>query len=348
MIEKGNLLVVDDTSASLKLLTDILKAQGYKVRSAISGELALNAAKHNPPELVLLDIRMPVMDGYEVCQRLKADPITSNIPVIFLSAASEVGDKIQGFSVGAVDYLTKPYQREELIARVHTHLELYRLRHQLEFLVEQRTSQLVESHRETIVTMTRAAAYKDEHTGAHVSRVSYYSEELARRLGMDKSFCDTIHYASPMHDVGKMAIPDAILNKPSEFDPAEWEIMKTHAVLGAKMLSGTSSPYLMMGAEIAAGHHERWDGSGYPLALKGEAIPLSARIMQICDVYDALRSERPYKKAYSHERSTEIILSGDGRTLPAHFDPAIFEVFKNCSAQFQEVFEAHQSSGEQV
>lgn len=345
MTVNGKILAVDDTSGSLKLLTDLLKDEGYEVRSAISGELALRAAAMSLPELVLLDIRMPGMDGYEVCRRLKAEPATHDVPVIFLSAASETGDKVQGFEVGAVDYVTKPYQREELLARVRTHLELHRLRNHLEDLVLQRTSQVLASHRETIVTMTRAASYKDEQTGAHVARVSFYSVELAQAMGMGAEFCDIIHYASPMHDVGKIAIPDAILGKPGKFDPHEWAIMKTHTSLGAKMLGGTDSPYLVMGAEIALGHHERWEGGGYPRGLEGEAIPLPARIMQICDVYDALRSKRPYKEALNHERSTEIIIAGDGRTLPSHFDPAVLESFKRCVGRFRDIFEAHNDEG---
>jgi putative two-component system response regulator len=339
MTDKGKILVVDDTPASLRLLTDLLKAEGYEVRSAISGELALCSAASEPPDLMLLDIRMPEMDGYEVCRRIKAMPETCDVPVIFVSAASETDEKVFGFKVGAVDYVTKPYQRDELLARVTTHLELNRLRHHLEELVVQRTNQLVSSHRETIVTMTRAASYKDEETGAHVARVSSYCVAIAEVMGMDTEFCELIRYASPMHDVGKIAIPDAILGKSDKFEPHEWAIMKTHTEVGAKMLSGTDSPYLVMGAEIAGNHHERWDGSGYPHGLKGEDIPLSARIMQICDIYDALRSKRPYKDAISHERSVEIIIVGDGRTLPSHFDPKVLDAFKSCQERFKEIFE---------
>ncbi len=347
MTGSGKILAVDDTHASLRLLTDILKAEDYEVRAAINGELALHSASVNRPDLVLLDIRMPLMDGFEVCRRLKANPATRDIPVIFLSAASETVDKVQGFEVGAVDYVTKPYQREELLARVRTHLELDRLRHHLEELIEVRTSQLIASHRETIMTMTRAAAFKDEATGTHVARVSIYALKLAEMLGMDKTFCETIHYASPMHDVGKIAIPDAILCKHSALDPHEWEIMKTHTTLGENMLGGTDSPYLIMGAKIAGGHHENWDGTGYPHGLKGEAIPLAARIMQICDIYDALRSRRPYKEPLSHEQSVKIIISGDGRTRPSHFDPVILEAFKRNSELFGDIFEAHKDSAEQ-
>ncbi|MDX8400849.1 MAG: response regulator [Gallionellaceae bacterium] len=295
----------------------------------------------NPPDLVLLDIRMPIMDGYEVCRRLKADPITQNVPVIFVSAASETEDKVHGFEIGAVDFVTKPYQRDELFARVRTHLELNRLHNHLEDLIVERTNQLTSSHRETIVTMTRAASFKDEETGSHIARISFYCVEISKELGMDAEFIDLIRYASPMHDVGKMAIPDAILHKPSGFEPEEWKIMQTHCAVGAKMLSGTNSPYLVMGAEIADSHHENWDGSGYPRGLKESEIPPSAKIVHICDIYDALRSPRCYKKAFSHERSIEIITTGDQRTLTSHFDPVVLNAFMRCSQRFQEIFESN-------
>lgn len=339
MIEKAKILAVDDTPASLKLLTDLLKLEGYRVHSAINGETALKLATTHPPDIVLLDIRMPVMDGYEVCRRLKANPATQNIPIIFVSAASETEDKVHGFELGAIDFITKPYQRNELFARVRTHLELNRLNHHLEELVVERTNQLLSSHRETIVTMTRAASFKDESTGCHIARISFYCTEISKELGMDAEFTDLIRYASPMHDIGKMAIPDAILHKPGGFEPEEWRIMQTHCEVGAKMLSGNNSPYLVMGAEIAAAHHENWDGSGYPYELKDNEIPLAARIVQICDIYDALRSPRAYKGALSHERSVEIITTGDQRTLPSHFDPAVLNIFKRCNERFREIFE---------
>jgi putative two-component system response regulator len=339
MTNKGRILAVDDTPDSLRLLTDLLTAEGYEVRSAISGALALHAAALNPPELILLDICMPEMDGYEVCRRLKADPTTREVPVIFVSAASETTEKVEGFTVGAVDFVTKPYQRDELLARVRTHIELSRLRNHLEELVLQRTDQLISSHREAIVTMTRAASYKDEETGSHISRISRYCVEISKELGMSAEFCDLIRYASPMHDVGKMSVPDAILQKHGGLEPEEWKIMQTHSEVGAKMLAGASSPYLVMGAEIAAAHHENWDGTGYPHGLMGNEIPLAARIVQICDVYDALRSSRSYKEAFSHERSVEIITIGDKRTFPSHFDPLVLDAFKRISERFHEIFE---------
>jgi putative two-component system response regulator len=207
-------------------------------------------------------------------------------------------------------------------------------------LVEERSRQVLTSYRQTIETLSRAAAYKDEITGTHVRRISYYAEDLALDLGMNAAFCDTIRYASQMHDIGKIAIPDAILLKTGPLTHDEWAIMQTHTTLGAQLLGQGDSPYLQMGAEIALHHHERWDGGGYPAGLKGQLIPISARIMNICDQYDALRSERPYKRALSHDAAVEVITAGDGRTLPGHFDPDVLAAFRRCAERFEEVFES--------
>jgi putative two-component system response regulator len=295
---------------------------------------------------------MPGMDGYEVARALKGDAATRAIPIVMVTALDDRDSRLRGLQAGAEEFVTKPVDRSELCVRVRNLLRLKALgdlladhNRVLDARVRERSGQLLGSYRETIATMTRAAAYKDEETGAHVERISFYTVELARVLGMDAEFCDTIHYASPMHDVGKIAIPDAILLKPGSFDAREWEIMKTHAALGAKLLRGADSPYLAMGAEIAGGHHERWVGGGYPEGLKGEAIPLPARIMQICDVYDALRSKRPYKPAFAHERALEVITTGDGRTLPSHFDPAVLGAFRSCAGRFRDIFEEHRDEG---
>jgi putative two-component system response regulator len=204
----------------------------------------------------------------------------------------------------------------------------------LEEQVATRTAQLADSYHETIFIMTAAAEHKDEDTGLHVIRISYYCRALAEYMGMDEVFCDRIFYASPMHDIGKIGIPDHILLKSGPFLQDEWEIMKTHATLGAKILSRGSSPYLLMGAEIAFNHHERWDGSGYPCNKRGEEIPLSARLMIIADQYDALRAKRPYKPAFSHDKAMRIITDGDGRTMPDHFDPNVLTAFIACSEIF--------------
>ena len=207
--------------------------------------------------------------------------------------------------------------------------------------VRESTADLRESYQETIFTMTRAAEHKDGDTGEHVQRISHYSRELARRLGQDEDFADKIFFASPMHDIGKLGIPDHVLLKPGDFTSDECEVMKEHTSMGAKILGNSKSVYLRMGAEIALNHHERWNGGGYPNGKRGEAIPLTARIMSICDIYDALRSKRPYKPAFDHPKAIDIITRGDGRTDPAHFDPAIFAAFTQNHQSFRDIFEAH-------
>ena len=348
----ARILVVDDEERNRRLLVAMLEADGYTATEAADGAQALDLARQSPPDIVLLDIMMPGMDGYEVARALKAAEATRSVPIVMVTALHDRDSRLRGLEAGAEEFVTKPVDRNELRIRVRN---LLRLKEFSDFLadhnrileaqVQERTRQLSSSYRETIVTMTRAASYKDEETGAHVARISFYTVELAQALGLDADFCDTIHYASPMHDVGKIAIPDAILGKPGTFEPQEWAIMKTHAALGGKLLRGTDSPYLVMGAEIADGHHERWDGGGYPLGLAGEAIPFSARIMNICDQYDALRSKRPYKPAFTHEKALEIITVGDGRTMPSHFDPAVLAAFKGCVGRFRNIFEAHQDEG---
>lgn len=346
--EKPLILVVDDTPDDLLMMNDLLSDK-YKVKIASGGERALQIAMSaSPPDLILLDIMMPGMDGYEVCRRLKREPKTTNIPVIFLTAKSEVEDEAEGLKLGAADYITKPISPHIVMARVANHLALKAmadfLRDKNDFLeleVAKRTREVQEVSLETIFTMTRAAEYRDEDTGAHVQRISYYSRDLARMLGHEQEFVDKIFFASPMHDIGKIGIPDHILLKPGGLTPDEWEIMKGHAAMGARILGNSKSPYLQMGAEIAQNHHERWDGGGYPNGKQGEAIPVAARIMNICDIYDALRSQRPYKPAFDHLKAVDIITRGDGRTQPEHFDPVILAAFKQNHLVFRDTFEAH-------
>jgi putative two-component system response regulator len=269
-----------------------------------------------------------------------------------VTALDDRDSRLRGLEAGAEEFVTKPVDRNELRIRVRN---LLRLKEFSDFLanhnrildaqVKERTAQLTSSYRETILTMTRAAEYRDDDTGAHVRRISFYCRELAEHLGTDGGFRDRIFYASPMHDVGKIGIPDHILLKPGGFTPEEWAIMQTHAAIGARMLEGSDSPYLQMGAQIARSHHERWDGGGYPDKLKGEAIPLAARFMQIADVYDALRSKRPYKPAFDHEKSVGIITQGDGRTMPSHFAPAVLDAFKGCIGRLRDIFESHMDKG---
>src|SRR5664280_1826156 len=346
-IRHGKVLIVDDQEDSVLLLERMLRGAGYvSVTSTTDpGEVSELHLK-NRYDLILLDLQMPGMDGFQVMESLKEIETGGYLPVLVITAQPD--HKMRALKAGAKDFVSKPFDLSEVLIRVYNmlevrllHKELHNYNDVLEQRVQERTADLQESYLETIFTMTRAAEYKDEDTGAHVQRISYYSRELARMLGLDEEFVDKIFFASPMHDIGKIGIPDHILLKPGGFTPDEWEVMKGHASMGAKILSNSKSPYLEMGAEIALNHHESWDGGGYPNGKRGEAIPLTARIMNICDIYDALRSKRPYKPAFDHLKTMDIITHGDGRTLPEHFDPVIFAAFKQNHQSFRDIFEAY-------
>ncbi len=351
-ILQGKILIVDDLAANVLLLERMLRGAGYTcVTSTTEACKVCELHLANRYDLILLDIQMPGMDGFEVMEALKKIGTDDYLPVLVITA--QPAHKMRALQAGAKDFIGKPFELNEVLARVHNMLEV-RLLHKelqadndvLEQRVLERTAEVRESHLETIFTMTRAAEHKDEDTGAHVQRISYYSRELARILGQSDEFVNTIFFASPMHDIGKIGIHDHVLLKPGGFTPEEWEIMKSHAAMGAKILGKSKSPYLRMGAEIALNHHERWDGSGYPGGKRGEAIPLAARIMNICDIYDALRSKRPYKLAFDHLRAVDIITNGDGRTQPGHFDPVIFAAFRETHEIFRDIYAAHAEAGD--
>lgn len=344
--ESATILIVDDEPRNVRLLEASLHPEGYLTRTASSGEEALYSIEKQAPDLILLDIMMPGMTGYQVAGALKANAATANIPIIMVTAQTDRGARLAGLNAGAEEFLTKPIDRAELWVRVRN---LLRLKEYGDFLanhnrilneqVSMRTAQLEEAYRDTVFTLVRAAERKDEVTGHHVRRISHYCQVLAEAMALPADFSTAIFHASPMHDIGKIGIPDHVLLKPGELSPDEWQIMKTHCALGASILSSGTSPYTQMGAQIALNHHERWDGSGYPAGLKGEAIPLAARIMQICDIYDALRSPRPYKQAIEHARTVEIITRGDGRTLPTHFDPAVLAGFSKQADRFATIYD---------
>jgi putative two-component system response regulator len=356
----AKVMLIDDTPANLQLLTRMLQKQGYELRVFPRGRLALTAALENPPDLVLLDINMPEMDGYEVCRRFKQNDRLAEIPIIFISAYNETLDKVRAFDCGGADYVTKPFEFEEVQARVKTHLELRRarleLKHQNDRLQQRVDAQvrdilaakeeLSQAQLATILAMSKLAASRDDDTGRHIERVQGYCRLLALRLRtceglaatLDDEFIHNLYHASPLHDIGKVAIPDDILKKPGRLTPEESAIMQTHTVLGAATLEAVylnypSNGFIRMGMDIARSHHEKWDGSGYPDGLAGDAIPLAAQIMGLVDVYDALRSPRCYKPAFTHEQSRDIILAAEG----TQFAPKLVQAFVDIQGQFAAV-----------
>ncbi len=337
----NKILIVDDAPENIMLLSALLRSD-YQISGTTNGAEALElVASDSPPDLILLDVMMPEMDGYEVCKKIKADPKRKSIPILFITAMADAEDEAYGLSLGAVDYITKPVNPPIVRSRIHAHMNLVRHQKHLEDLVAERTQQLREGYVDTIHRLTLASEFKDEETGAHIKRISYYTKLMAVSLGMNREFTENIFHASPMHDIGKVAIPDAVLLKEGPLNDEEWQVMKTHAEIGGQILEGSKSPYLVMAVDIARCHHERWDGKGYPRGLKEDEIPLTARIMNLADQYDALRSKRPYKPAFSHEKTVDIITKGDGRTLPEHFDPEVLSIFKKMAHQFDEIFNTH-------
>ncbi|MCL9781332.1 two-component system response regulator [Vibrio sp. S4M6] len=320
---KPIILIVDDIPDNIHTLSGIL-GEDFKIKAATKGAKAIQIANSSPkPHLILLDIMMPEMDGYQVCQSLKSNPYTADIPVIFVTAKSETIDEQKGFELGAVDYITKPVSPPIVIARVKTHISLHDQNLALANQVRERTQQLEQSRLEVIQRLGRAAEYKDNETGMHVVRMSHYSKILARQLEVSESWVELLFQASPMHDVGKIGIPDHILRKPGKLDEDEWKIMQTHVTIGGDIIGESDSKLIQLAREIALNHHEKWDGSGYPHGRKGEEIPLSARIVAIADVFDALTSERPYKKAWSIDDAILFLQEQSGQ----HFDPQLVPKF---------------------
>lgn len=348
-------MLVDDTPANLEVLREMLQQQGYRILLFPSGKTALRALERNLPDLILLDILMPEMDGFEVCHRIKADQRFRDIPVIFISALDDTANKIRAFNEGGVDYITKPFQEQETLARVDIHIRLKRMQQELkdhtvrlEELVKEKVQEISSSQMATIHAMSKLAEYRDDHTGQHIERTRELCRMLAVELRrnpdyssmIDDTFIDNIYHASPLHDIGKVGVPDGILLKPGKLTPEEFEVIKEHAAIGAATLDCVRDKYpknefIKMGIDLARYHHERWDGTGYPEGLAGEDIPLSARIMALVDVYDALRSERPYKKPFPHDESCRIIKEGRG----SHFDPAVVDAFFKVESRFDSVCE---------
>ncbi|GAB6162991.1 two-component system response regulator [Desulfothermus naphthae] len=339
-MKKQTTLIVDDSPVNIDILKGILGDE-YNIKAATNGEVALKIARKLRPDLILLDIMMPGMDGYEVCSRLKANIETQNIPVIFITAKDEPMDETHGFEVGAVDYITKPISPPVVLARVKTHLALHNQKWELERLVKERTKELLETQLEIIRRLGRAAEYRDDETGMHVIRMSKYAYEIALEIGLDEQDAELILNVAPMHDVGKIGIPDAILLKPGKLTPEEWEIMKKHTVYGARIIGEHPSKILKAARTVALTHHEKWDGTGYPYGLSGEDIPLIGRICAVADVFDALTSKRPYKEAWDIERAVNLILAEKGK----HFDPILVDAFEKVLPSIIKIKEQYPDSG---
>ncbi|MFZ6862633.1 response regulator [Undibacterium sp. Ji67W] len=357
LLTKATVLVVDDTPINLSLMRDLLQSE-YQVKVAPTGARALKIARATPPDLILLDIMMPDMDGYEVCRQLKADELTASIPIIFLTAKNNTEDEQIGFDLGVVDYITKPISPPIIMARVRSHLVLKVaadiLRNQkqmLEIEVAKRTHELESLQDVTILIMASLAETRDNETGNHILRTQRYVRVLAETLRLHPRFSafltpeniELLFKSAPLHDIGKVGIPDKILLKPGRFEPHEMEIMKTHTTLGrvsievAEQRLGRTFPFLQFAKEIAYSHQEKWDGSGYPEGLIGDAIPISARLMAVADVYDALVCKRVYKDGMTHESAAAIMIEGRG----SHFDPDILDAFVSKQAEFREIAERY-------
>lgn len=355
---KQTIMVVDDTAENLKLLESMLEGEGYDVRMFPSGTMMLKAAEKVVPDLVMLDILMPEMDGYEVCRRMRSNEALRDVPVLFLSALTDVKNKVKAFEVGGMDYVTKPFQFEEVNARVKTHLllrkalrELEGHRSGLEILVAEKVREISESQLATITALSKLAESRDDETGYHIERTRTFCQILCEHLrrtpryggSIDEAYVSDVYNASVLHDVGKVGIPDRILLKPDRLTPPEFEMVKTHTAIGARTLQAAHRRYprnsfINMGIAIARSHHERWNGNGYPDGLKGEDIPLSARIMAVADVYDALRTKRPYKPAMPHEEVARMLREGSGKD----FDPAVVEAFDATEKEFVETYEVYE------
>jgi putative two-component system response regulator len=356
---KKTIMIVDDQPENLSLLQTILTREDQRVVAFPRGNLALKAAVKKPPDLVLLDIMMPEMDGFAVCEHLKADEKLRNIPVLFISALNETEEKIKAFAAGGVDFVTKPFNEQEVTARVETHLTLRRMQLEVEMqnkyleeLVQEKKIDILESQHSTIVGLAELAEQRDEATGVHIKRTQDLCRILAEHLRthsayrncIDSTFVENIYKVSPLHDIGKIGIPDNILHKPDRLTAEEFEIIKSHTLIGANILKKVQNdypknPFINMGLDIVRSHHEKWDGSGYPDGLKGEDIPLCSRIMALADVYDALRSKRPYKPAFSHKKSFGIIMEEAG----SHFDPVIVDSFRALVAEFVKIYDQNKT-----
>jgi putative two-component system response regulator len=350
----GKIFVVDDDRFVLESVTTLLSAHGFDVSSFSSGKDAIKQFIMEPVDLVLTDINMPIMDGLELLEKIRF--LDRETPVVLMTAYADLDVAVKAIQKGAFDFIIKPYRPPYLIHTVEKGVNFKRLtqieknyKTELERTVEQRTAELnsalgeiTNMSREIIERLTTAAELRDEDTGLHISRIGRYAKRFAQHLQMDDDFIDDISMASTMHDIGKIGIPDSILLKPGPLTAEEFSTIKQHTIIGERILRGSPHRMLKMGAVIAATHHERWDGTGYPVGLKGEETPMEGRIVMLVDQYDALRNSRVYKPSFGHAKTCDIILNGDGRTMPGHFDSKVLAAFDEISDDIAEIFEKSQ------
>lgn len=332
--KNGTIVIVDDNPDNLRVLSNVLEQAEFTVRPAISGEVALQAIRLSPPDLVLLDIRMPGMDGYETCRRLKADPLTRDIPVIFISSLQETGDKVAAFAAGGVDYVTKPFQFEEVLARVWAHMELHHIKRHLDDLVTAKTRALRDTMESLAASQQQYRAileqvidaigltveYRDPYTSGHQRRVAELAQAIAREMGMTEDALEGIRLAALVHDIGKVRLPTEILNRPGRLSELEFELVRTHSEIGGDIVKEVSFPWPV--AQMIAQHHERIDGSGYPQGLKGNDMLPEAKIIAVADVVESMVSHRPYRAALGVDKALAEIREGSGRL----YDPDVVRV----------------------
>jgi putative two-component system response regulator len=334
MIDKGvkmvTILAVDDEPMNRELIATVLGKEGYEVLHAEDGEDALRVLGSKAVDVILMDVMMPVMDGFEAVRRIKADEALKNIPIIMLTALSDKNSLKESLKLGANEFLSKPFEIDELKIRIKNMVIVKQYQDGLEDMVAVRTKELEKaladlknSERDVIATLVKASEFKDTDTAEHIERMSLYSHFIAKKLGLSEAEQELILSAAPMHDVGKIGIPDSILLKPAKLTNEEFETMKSHSAIGFEILSVRDNDILKAGREIAISHHEKWDGSGYPKGLSGEQIPLFGRIIAVADVFDALGTKRPYKEPFSNDECFRIIAEGRG----THFDPTIVDIF---------------------
>jgi putative two-component system response regulator len=364
-LQGKTILIADDDEGITILLQALCEDRGYRTVSATNGQRAVEMALEQPPDLIVMDGAMPEKSGFDATRELKSSPRTQHVPIVMLTGLQSREDRLKGIAAGASDFLTKPVDAEEFALRVSNNLKIKdyhdllqnhaaileaevvrrteEIREALEKL-QYATGQVRRGYIDTIYRLAVVSEFKDEDTGAHIKRIGLFTKELASVTGMDGEFAETIYHAAMMHDIGKVGIPDSIMLKPGPLTGDEWQLMKSHADRGARILAGSDSPYLVMAEEIARSHHERWDGSGYPEGRLGDSIPLSARLTTLADQYDALRARRPYKQPFTHAETMRILTQGDGRTLPSHFEPGILQAFAAHARRFEEVFEMRAAS----